>query len=260
MLNFTVPASDDRLVPRAALLVYGGNSNHYGETSAIATVHTVEMDNERPTIMAGRLATVADLQNLVTALGRSRRTVNAEWLETRVLARGSDALIWWSAPCKRAMFFQQSHYNSKTFDGQGVCPLPGLVWMAMRGDLYVYAVQGAARPTRDTQLYQAPFFNVWGRGKVCVGNAARPTEEKRSDLDAWEQVLFGSRFTHPNFTEADRLVQGIEPCAFWQEMVKKPKAVFPEKRLVQIPLRVGDLLALDVEDRLNKLPKPRGEF
>jgi len=260
MLNFTVPASDDRLVLRAALLVYGKPPNYWGDDSAIATVHAVEMHNERPTITEGRLATVADLQNLVTVLGRSRQNANAEWLESRVLARGSDALIWWSAPCKRPLFFEPSSYNSKTFQGQGVCPIPGLVWMVIRGDLYVYAVQGDARPTRDTQLYQAPFFNVWGRGQVCMGNASLPGDERRGDIEAWEQVLFGSRFSHPNFTEADRLVLGVEPCAFWKAMVEEPPATFPEKLLVQIPLRVGDLLELDVKDRLARIQRPKGEF
>jgi hypothetical protein len=36
--------------------------------------------------------------------------------------------------------------------------------------------------------------------------------------------------------------------------------VFPERRLVQFPMVVGDLLDPLVVDKLNKVPKAKGEF
>ena len=151
--------------------------------------------------------------------------------------------------------------SNDTFTGSAVCPVPGLVWMAMPGHgLYVYAIKGALRPDQQTQLYQAPFFNVWGRGRVCIGSAFLPTEEKKWSSEAWEQTFFGSRFTHPNFSEKNRLIQGASPTKFWKGMVGKPAEAFPEQKLVQMPLMVADLLDRMLLDTLAKLPKPKGEF
>ncbi len=148
-----------------------------------------------------------------------------------------------------------------TFNGNAVCPVPGLVWMAMPGNgLYVYAVKGKDRPVIGTQLFQAPFFNIWGRGKVCAGNAVLPSEGERSNPLEWEKVIFGSYFTHPNFSEASRLVKGISPANFWKQMVEAPSAEFPENRLVKLPLTVADLLERTLLDTLRKLPVPKGEF
>ncbi len=260
MFDFHVSTQTQDMRLCAAMLVYGGQ-DQYGRRQATATVHDVSMIADRPSIMAGRLVTEADLANLAGSLASAQHLVETQWLDTRVLARGPDRTIWWSAPCVRSMFFEVSKHNKNTFDGNGRSPVPGLVWMARPGDgLYVYAVRGNERPTRETQLFQAPFFNVWGRGKVCLGNAQLPSENQQGDLDAWESVLFGSRFSHPNFTQKDRLVAGIDPCQFWQGMLKQPPRAFPEKRLVQVPLTMESLLSVEINTVLQQVPRPKGEF
>lgn len=257
MLSFNVDARQDTLRLSGAILTYGADPN----ASSIATVHTVREVEGRATLMPGRLITESDLVNLAEGVAGSTRALTTEWLEARMLARGTDRMIWWSGPGKRAMFFEKSSYNSTTWEGQGVCPLPGLVWMAKQNEgLFVFAFRGDGRPGQDTELYQAPLYNVWGRGKVCVGSAKLPTGSLFGDLDAWEKVIFGSRFTHPNFSEPNRLVHGVNPVKFWKSMVTSPPAEFPAKRLVKVPLKVGDLLERDVVDRLNAWPKPSGEF
>lgn len=259
MLDIHLAAPKNDLHLRAAMLVYGGRGEH-GQAESSATVHHVEMVDERPAIMPGRLVTEADLVNLARSLKSAQQLLETEWLDTRVLARGPDRVIWWSPPGKRAVFFSKSTYNKKTFDAAGMAPIPGLVWMAKPGDgLYVYAFRGSARPTPTTRLCQAPLFNVWARGKVCVGNAQLPDAQHQGDLDAWEKVIFGTRFSHPNFTEKNRLVKGIDPCAFWKQMVAKPPAQFPEERLVDMPFTVQALLELDVTTRLSSL-RAGGEF
>jgi PRTRC genetic system protein B len=264
MLSLTTQSNQSTAALVGAVLLYGHNNRAVSSSTepAIATVHSVEYDGGgRPLIMPGRLITEADLVTIAKGCAHARGSLQTEWLDTRVLARGPDRMIWWSAPCKRAMFFAKSTYNGKTFDGSASCPVPGLVWMARPGDgLYVYACKGAERPTMQTQLYQAPLFNIWGRGKVCVGSAALPDEKSTGDPGEWEKVVFGSRFTHPNFTEPDRLVFGECPAKFWQKMVVRPRATFPEEKLVEVPLRVEQLLERDVVDTLNKWPRPQGEF
>lgn len=265
MLEVSLQESGEAATLSGAILLYGGiaegRNQYLHRGTKFATVHDVQIIAGRPEIMPGRLLTERDLATIAKGVATASESVTTDWIDPGVLAKGQDRLIWWTAPSKRPMFFQQSSYNKDTFTANGVCPVSGLVWVAMPGNgLYVYAVKGSDRPEPRTQLYQAPFFNVWGRGKVCVGSAAPPTEEAKWDTAAWERMFFGSRFTHPNFAEKDRLTKGVSPTKFWKEMVASPTDAFPEKRLVQIPLTVGDLLDRTLLDRLAKLPKPQGEF
>ncbi len=260
MLQLAVRQSEANLSLTGALLLYG--DRRAAEPSpALVTIHTVADLNGRPSIMAGRLLNESDLVTIVKGVTSARKVIQTEWMDGKILARGTDRIIWWTAPTKRAMFFSKSSYNERTFDGSASCPVPGLVWMARPNDgLYVFAFKGAHRPTQATELYQAPLFNVWGRGKVCVGSATLPSEDGAANPDAWEAVLFGSRFTHPNFSEEDRLVKGVAPTTFWKQMVTKPAKTFPENRLVKVPLQVGQLLERDVVDTLNGWKRPQGEF
>ena len=147
------------------------------------------------------------------------------------------------------MFFRSSSHAAKKVDGKNICPNPGLVFMAGPRTLHIFAFKGEAAPVKTTKLYQAPFFNVWSDGKVCSGNATLPEEDQRNDRDAWERFFFGSHFTHPNFSQKDRLTLGVEPCAFWQKQLNRPTKTFPESALVDINLTVNDLLALDFYER-----------
>lgn len=269
MLSFSVQTQQSQMRLTGALLVYTAEGHENGlergvmegRHRAMATVHHVETVDDRPTIMPGRLLSEADLTNLTQGLCNSGTTAQTRWLDTTVLAKGPDRLVWWTPPGQRPMFFEASRHNDRTFTAQGVCPVPGLVWLAkFDAALYVYAVDDALRPTPDTLLCQAPFFNIWGNGQVCMGNVAMPQAQHREDPVAYEDVLFGSRFTHPNFTQPDRLVKGIEPSRFWSRMVARPTRNFPTERLVRVPLKVGELLEPDVVSRVNAWPRPQGQF
>lgn len=256
-MNVDIDNHGDSYKLSAAVLVYTNQHRHH----AIATKHMVEVDNDSPRIRPGSPFSVADYKVLTRALApHEQRMV---WQDPRLLASGQGRMLWWTPPQKRPLFFQKSKYNADTFDGKGVGPCPGLVWMAETGQqaaLYVYAVSGKEKPSKATSLFQAPFFNVWSRGKVCVGNAALPQEDARSDPDAWERMFFGSRFTHPNFTEADRLTKGVKPTEFWRGQLARPSKAFPERVLVSLDLTVGDLCEIDFDNKLGEIPRAQGEF
>lgn len=244
----------------AAVLLYQKKSGFHWDNKgqAIATVHHIETVNGRPVIQAGRPMNEADYSNMVKALSPKEQP-SLSWVDPSILAAGMGRLIWWTPPMKRPMFFKTSEMAEGTFDGQAVCPVPGMVWQAFDDALFVYAVKGDTRPQKDTPLYQAPLFNVWARGQVCAGNAQAPRNEAKKDPAAWEHFLFGSHFTHPNFPEKDRLVKGIEPVAFWKEMLATPPESFPEDVLVPVTLKVEDLLAPDFRTRVSGM-RAQGEF
>jgi len=238
----------------AAVLIY--TNPHRGH--AFATKHDIEVDGGRPMVRPGTPFNEGDYRSLVKALAPAEQP-GLQWHDQRVLAKGLGRVVWWTPPQKRAMFFSKSSHDAGTFDGRGVCPCPGLVFTTIDNALYVFAIRGTNAPTRETELCQAPFFNVWSRGQVCVGNAQVP-QDKRDDLDAWERMFFGSHFTHPNFTEADRLTVGVPPTRFWKQQTIKPGKTFPDRVLFDLGLRVGDLLGVDAATRLRNIPKAKGEF
>ena len=168
-------------------------------------------------------------------------------------------MLWYTPACKKAMFFKEA-ISQKMVTGNGILPIPGLVWMVMQGELYLYAFKGVDRPTQQTKLYQAPFFNVWSQGKVCVGNAEMPTGDDVAVPEKWVRGFFGSLFTHPNFTEKDRLVKGICPLNFWKKMLAKPPVVFPANRLVELPVTVGDFLTVNVSETIARIGRASGQF
>lgn len=254
-MKFEVINEGDSYKLSAAVLIYTNPHQRH----AFATKHEVEPFAGRPVIRPGSPFTEEDYKVLVQAMAPAEQP-RMQWHDPRLLAKGLGRMVWWAPPKKRSLFFKKSGHNQATFDGRGICPNPGLVFMATDKDLYIYAFKGASAPTPETRLYQAPFFNVWSRGQVCVGNAARPQNERRDDLDAWERMFFGSHFTHPNFTQKDRLTIGADPAVFWKGQVDKPASVFPEKVLYDLKLTVSDLMQVDYTKRLEAIPAAKGEF
>lgn len=227
------------------------------EPAEYATVHPILSIDGRPQIMPGRLLNDSDLETLRVGLGKTDS--GARWIDDQVLCTGPDRMIWYTPPGLRSMFFDSSSHVEPACTGQASLAVPGLVWMAWRGVLHVYATKCAGRPAQDTVLYQAPLFNVWSRGKVCVGSATVPRDEQKWQPQAWEQMMFGSRFTHPNFTQKDRLLIG-DPASYWAAQLKKPARKFPINKLVPLPLTAGQLASPDLEKILDSIQKATGEF
>ncbi len=252
-MKFEADSLGDQYNLTHALLVYQSRASR----DAYATKHPIELMDGKPMIRPGSPLTEGDYKALIEGLKPKDRP-SIEWNDPAILARGMGRLIWWTPPRKRAMFFKASSHSLVEFSGKGTCPTPGLVFMAAARTLHVFAFKGDAAPTRQTQLFQAPFFNVWSNGQVCVGNAMLPEDDQRNDLEAWERFFFGSNFTHPNFRQKDRLTLGVEPCAFWQKQLNRPAKTFPESVLVDIKLNVNDLLALDFYERPHV--RAEGEF
>jgi PRTRC genetic system protein B len=254
MMKIEVSNEGDTYSLTAAVLVY---TNTHGR--AFATRHFVDEHKGAPSIGPGQPLSDGDYRNLVKALGPKERP-GMQWNDPRVLATGLGRMMWWSAPKERSLFFKTSPHIKGTFDGRGLVPCPGLVFMGSERSLYVFAFKGQACPTQETALYQAPFFNVWSSGQVCTGNAALPEEHQRGDPGSWEQMFFGSHFTHPNFSERDRLTLGIHPVDFWKGLIDAPPEGFPEEVLVPLDINLGHLLELDAVSSLHQRPRAQGEF
>lgn len=204
-----------------AILMYG----------SFATVHEVQQTGKggQPVIRPGVLATTEGLMAaLRTLLPESQRGTGL--LPETMLATGVDHMVWWVKPTTRQVWF-----SCKELGGErsAIVPNPGLVMAVTEGKWYVWAVKGNQRPTPETPLYLAPYFNVWSSGQICVGSTAVPKGKHKQSTTAWEDAFFGSFFSHPNVRAPEKLVKKGSEFKFWQDMLAGKYAKFPEGMLVE---------------------------
>jgi PRTRC genetic system protein B len=165
----------------AALLVYG---------SEIATLHQPAFDNGRLTLGEGTPLTEDALRNLI-------RTVHPhsalEIFPESLLYRDTTTTVWFTRTMTRRMWFDKV----SALNGQ-ILHQPACVWAVRSDRLFVRALSSRRRPTLNTSLLVAPYWNVDGHGLVCTGSMVRPATTTTATLGDWVDGFFNSSFTHAN--------------------------------------------------------------
>jgi PRTRC genetic system protein B len=144
--------------------------------------------------------------------------------------------IWYTSAQKVNLFFVESLAIA---DGKAF--IPPLLWKASKSSLSIYAINSTTNINEQTNLYHAPFFNIYKDGKVCMGTvsvsikADCPLEEF---IQKWEQYFFNSYFSH--------LIGETSPVKgniiqLWQALVGNGKP-FPMKSLLKNGLTIKNLL------------------
>lgn len=178
-----------RYTLRHALLIY---RPYGGAGTAYVTVHPVgTVESGPPSIGPGKPADLAFLRGLSEEL---QTAVPPEVLPEHVLTRTPDTIAWWSAPSRRPMHFRERS-ELEGVSGQ-LFPHPALVWKVDGQSLKVRALKQAERPTAETELFTAPYWNTSSDGRVCTGDMRRPDHTAVDSLREWEAGYFGSLFTH----------------------------------------------------------------
>jgi len=97
--------------------------------------------------------------------------------------------------------------------------VPKLLWVFKGGEISIYALRTA---TLTSKVYQAPFFNIYQNGNVCMGNVSM--EKEFSDIsEAMEKIqgyFYNSQFTtHGDY---DHRIKG-SLVHFWRELGESNK-------------------------------------
>lgn len=232
-LTTTAPSEGVLELTRAVLLYRDRAS---GATHA--TIHKIEHTATGPTILPGVAARLRSSRALARALqiGDEPRFIPQE-----LLFRDERVTIWWAPPARRRVMFRCAALGVPEWVEE--VPHPGLVFAAIQGsDWKVWAVDCATRPTPDTPLYRAPYFNVWKAGRICVGNVVLPCGDPAEQIAAWNRAFFDSWFTHPNDPKGLVKYRG-GPVAFWRAMLKRRfRHEFPVRVLVPLNETLSNLL------------------
>lgn len=147
-------------------------------------------------------------------------------------------VIWHTPPQRKYLQFTK---NTGLIDGDAY--VPAMIWKATKKKLFVWAraEKKTKRPTKDEQLFKAPFFNIYADGSVCMGSVEAFPEKSKHGLEYfieyWEAAFWNSTFSHLNVNISP--VKG-NIVQLWNEILNTDKPfptdnLLPEnKTLIQI--------------------------
>jgi len=121
-------------------------------------------------------------------------------------------------------------------------PHPALLFKACGTHLWVRALAKDERPTAETKLCMAPYWNCYDNGVCCTGSMKIPQEKSVAAIDLWEEAFFQSEFTHASgVRKHTRFPGGF--LAMWQSLAGQE--AFPEKYLVRLPQTLAEFVRSD---------------
>lgn len=180
----------DHMMLTRAILLYESN------TQTLATVHDVMIrETEPPEILAGQCLTTEVIDELLRKLANT--PVQRTLLPPEVLC-DTGCLMWWKPMTRLPIFFNTGNAKfNKEVNGKEVLH-PPLVFLAKPGRLMIFALSHNERPTPETMLYRAPYYNLYAEGAMCSGNVRLPEVTLPGDIPMWEKAFFETNFTHSN--------------------------------------------------------------
>lgn len=231
-----ISGEDESYILSDAILLYRRASNYGSPGNVVfASTHRVSIEDSKPVIGAGVAVSKSGLVEMFKTLTPDD-FVKPTLFESHILAKGSNHLAWYCKPQKRGIWFKCKEFGEVNAEADH----PGLVFIIMGGQWYVFAVKGKSKPTAKTSLYVAPYFNVWNGGGICTGNIDIPKGAAKFNPQAWEDAFFRTYFTHPNENEKGRLTTyrgGI--FALWRALLKGK--AFPSESLVPMKKMLGQV-------------------
>ena len=222
--------------------MYGKSSYEgYPYRHPFVTLHEVMHDGDVARLAEGQLMTPQMLIDLMAGLGRS---VPAEILPARVLVRTAEMIVWWSSsprarPCSSATV--ATIHVLKSMNGK-LYPHPPLLFKACGSHLWVRALAKDERPTAETKVCMAPYWNCYDNGVCCTGSMKIPQEKSVTAIDLWEESFFQSEFTHASGVRKHIRFRGGF-LAMWQSLAGQK--AFPEKYLVKLPQTLAEFVRND---------------
>ena len=178
----------EALALKGALLVYEGRRDSFVSWHQVRTA----TEGGVPYLGEAEPLTTDFLRALAAGLG-SR--VSPEVLSPNILVRTPETLVWWTRPQHRTMFFSEPSEAGRALNGKRY-PHPPLVFKTSGTQLWVRALTKDARPTADTKLKTAPYWNTNDQGYVCLGTMRTPEDDGIESVQVWERGFFQSEFTH----------------------------------------------------------------
>lgn len=224
--------NNTRLVPRRAIIVYQNPGQYandfYLEDREIKNSEGKYVFMAPVPLSHQAMRSIASSFIKKNALSMDFGGLIANHLLLGINRPGVCAAMWYHPAETRKLNFS-SHLKIK---GQTAVQIPPILYLALNDNLYLFSLPDSSRPSGKTKLYNAPFFNIYVDGRVCLGTA--PVGKIRSKTFEGEAARFERAFYmaeqnggvgHPCKTSLAKL---------WNSLIQK-KGPFPKKELVQHP-------------------------
>lgn len=215
---------------QASVMLYGN-----GHGASFATAHNVFFDDKgSPCLLEGHPLTMEILNDMLNAVSKGAESMHSfkGYLPENVLAVGVSSIVWWLPSSDRNVSFKCK--DELIGNASGKTPHPALVFSVNNsGNWSVFAIKGNKRPTPETPLWQAPYFNTYGNGNICQGSTIVPKGATADQVEAWNKAFFASSFSHPNVHQPQKLMKYKRgPYQFWRDMLDGSFKKFPQSVLV----------------------------
>ena len=148
----------------------------------------------------------------------------------------NSSVLWYTKSMKRQLFFTE---NLEIPNGRA--EIPAMLWLANKRSLKIFALANNRRPTEKTELFYAPFFNVYEDGNVCMGTVdvhIQNSTSLKEFTEKWEDYFFNSYFSH--LMNEHNPINGN--CVnLWKSLINTEKP-FPKEALKKANATLKNLL------------------
>ena len=227
--------------PTTALVFYQTN-----ERNKDTYVEHFDMDKNGNPINAHPL-TEREAKELIKALTTNTQKKKSQdflkpkgILPTHILQINPNAengsAIWYTKSMKRQLYFTENLEIPN-----GMAEVPAMLWFANKRSLKIFALANSRRPTEKTELFYAPFFNVYEDGNVCMGTVDVNFQNSTSleeFTEKWENYFFNSYFSH--LMNEHNPIKG-NCVSLWKSLINTEKQ-FPKEALKQANRTLKNLL------------------
>lgn len=214
------------LIPTMAIIVYNNDNSYYLERRDIVN----------GSMAAGIPLSEDCLDGIINEISttdyRSSYGIIPKELLYVDFRTGSEKYVWYRKPEKRRLYF-----GKEVGIAEGEMTVPGLVYVVTNNStLSVYAYKGKEPKNK---LYNAPFFNIYDDGNVCLGSAKSESPDAYTFdniMKYWEHLFWESEFMHilGNNPIKGNLASITKKCI-------KEQSSFPEDVLVESSVKLKNL-------------------
>lgn len=230
-----------RLMPKRAIVVYENKrkDNYYLESREIKNADGKYI----------LMAPVPLASNVLKEVARSYMKKNSfemsfgglidEHLLYGINKPGLTAVMWYRKATQRSLNFSAS----LKIKGASSVQIPATLYLVVNTNLYLYALMTSDRPDLKTKIYNAPFFNIYEDGNVCLGTAPIGRQKGKTfekEAERFERGFYMAEQNHGAIKNQCKTALSN----LWTRLIKT-KAAFPSKQeLIQHPKykTVGDLV------------------
>ena len=226
--NFGLSTGESNLALSQAILVYTEDpraNSGTGTTALYATVNPVKNfgteANPNFQFAPGSPLTREALLSMFEELAK-KHSLNTDIIPEHVLSISADHMVWWMPAGERNVFFNNKELGKRA----AKVPHPALMFAVVKGQWFVFALAKNERPTAETELHFAPYFNVYDSCAICTGSAQIPRGISADDTSKWENAFFESEFTHINGSKK-KATHPRGEYALWKELLDGVYPTFP---------------------------------